>query len=201
MLPVDQGLRLVPTGPGDSRDLHLGLGVVTHASWMAEGDRLLVAAEEADGRLRLHVVDNALQPAPSPPRPVSAPFSRDPLPSFGFRVSPDGRRAAITDREGRILVVPLDGSEPYPLPGAGIDETPVQWSPDGRSLYCYGPRSSPPGIYRIDIASGDRALWREIRSPSPASLGVFPLLSRNLKAGAYGSLDSSADLFLVTGLR
>jgi hypothetical protein len=102
---------------------------------------------------------------------------------------------------GRILLVPLDGGAPRPLPGGEVNEQPAQWSPDGRLLYCYRRGQIPARIFEVDVASGRRRLWATIRPPSLAATEIALLLSRDLKTGVYGYNDQSTDLYLVDGLR
>jgi hypothetical protein len=107
----------------------------------------------------------------------------------------------MSGSDARILLVPLDGRTPKPLPGGEVNEQPVQWSPDGRLLYCYRRGEIPARVFEVDVESGRRRLWATIRPPSLAATHVTLMLSRDLKTGVYGYDDISADLYLVDGLR
>lgn len=118
-----------------------------------------------------------------------------------MRASPDGRLAAVSGADGRILLIPLEGDTPRPLPGGQVNEQPVQWSPDGRLLYCHPRGQTPTTIFEVDAASGHRRPWATIRPPSLAASEIVLLLSQDLRTGVYGYNDTSMDLYLVDGLR
>jgi Tol biopolymer transport system component len=198
VVQATNGLRLLPTGPGEPRDVPVRLASWSGARWMPDGRRLLVVTEEAGGRARFQLVD--LSGGAPAARPVSTLFTHDPL-SLRWSVSPDGRSVAIPGGDGRMLLVPLDGSNPQSLPGSDSNLEALQWSPDGRQLYCYRRGEIPARVERIDVATGRRTPWREVWPPSLAATGVDLVLSQDLTTGAYTYPDVTADLYLVNGLR
>ena len=136
---------------------------------------------------------------------VSAPFVPDHgalVSSWLSPVSPDGRLVAVRAAQGRVLVVPLDGGAPSPVPRSGQNESPVQWSEDSRSLFVYSPGEIPAHLFRIEVSSGRRTLWKEIRPPEESAAGVGGLyMTRDGRRGVYGYAHGSVDLYVVTGLR
>jgi hypothetical protein len=62
---------------------------------------------------------------------------------------------------GDYQLYPVDGGDPRPLPFAA-PATPLAWSSDGRSLYVtdVGYYQRARNIYRQDVASGRRQLWK-----------------------------------------
>ena len=74
--------------------------------------------------------------------------------------SPDGRSVLIGDPLGSYLVWPLDGGKPVPIDGLTSEDRPIQWSPDGRFLYLRGPEAAVLRIYRYNLATGQRQLWK-----------------------------------------
>ena len=80
---------------------------------------------------------------------------------------------------------------------------PVGWSADGRSLYVYQGGELPAKIYKLDIATGTRNLWKQLMPPDPAGVEyVGPILpSSDGMAYAYGYRRLLSDLYLVEGLK
>jgi dipeptidyl aminopeptidase/acylaminoacyl peptidase len=195
-------LRLTPTGAGEARAVPIDLPRVVEARWPRDHGRVLLLAKEPQGEARFHRVDLG-GGSTSAVLPASASFACASLHLQGgdFRTSPDGRVAAVPGADGRILLVPLDGGTPRPLAGGEVNEQPVQWSPDGRLLYCYRRGQIPARVFAVDVASGRRKLWATIRPPSLAATEILLFLSQDLRTGVYGYPDGSADLYLVDGLR
>ena len=86
---------------------------------------------------------------------------------YGPRLSPDGRRLAVSQYEpgstsGGIWVHDLGRGVAYPLTsGDGSDDTLAVWSPDGTELaYAAVGGAQTTGIYRIDAReAGSARLW------------------------------------------
>ncbi len=197
-------VRLIPTGVGEPRVITTGLPRVVAARWLRNGDSVLLMATDVQGKAGFRRLD-LRRGGPPPALAASASFACDSLPVSGsgavFRVSPDDRLAAVSGADGRILLVPLDGGAPRPMPGGEVNEQPVQWSPDGRFLYCYRRGELPARVFEVDVAGGRRSLWATIRPPSLAATEIVLFLSYNLRIGVYGYDDISSDLYLVDGLR
>jgi hypothetical protein len=105
--------------------------------------------------------------------------------------------------DGKGYFFPVASGEPRPIPGLQVGEAPVAWSADGRALYIYRGGELPAKVYRLDIASGKRTLWRQLMPPDPAGVEyVGPILpSPDGTAYAYGYRRLLSDLYLVEGLK
>ncbi len=57
---------------------------------------------------------------------------------YGSTVSPDGKQVAVAGPGQKLVLIPIEGGEPRPVPGALTWEAPVGWSKDGRFLYVFG---------------------------------------------------------------
>jgi hypothetical protein len=70
-------------------------------------------------------------------------------------------------------------------------------------LYIYRGGELPAKIYRLDIASGSRTLWKQLMPPDPAGVEyVGPILpAPDGVAYAYGYRRLLSDLYLVEGLK
>jgi hypothetical protein len=105
--------------------------------------------------------------------------------------------------EYRTNIFAASGGEGRPVKGLEAGEVPVGWSSDGKFLYCQKLGSEIPfGIVRIDLASGLRALWKQITPPDPVGITFIEpvFLSSDLKSYAY-SVDRRLDvLYFVNEL-
>lgn len=118
-------------------------------------------------------------------------------------VSPDGKFVAVVTQDGKALIFPVEGGQSRPIPGIEHGEVPVQWSEDGRSLYVYRPLGLPARVFRLDLDSGQRSLWKELSPSDPAGVfGIDPvLLTRDGRAYVYSYRRLLTDLHLVQGLK
>jgi hypothetical protein len=184
-------LVLLPTGAGEQRALpNDGITEYTAAAWFPDGKRFVFVGTEAGRGGRAYVSGlGGEAPRPVTPEGVDAAV-----------VSPDGRFVAVhgTNVSG---IYPVDGGEPRLLPEMGKDDALLQWSLDGRSLYLYKASEMPRRIYRFDIATKRREVWREINPPD--AVGNTPLLpvqvTRDGRAYAYTVEVTLSDLYLVDG--
>ena len=197
-------IRVVPVGAGTPRTLDLGFAIRTALGaqrWLPGGERILVAADEGAGNVTLRVLAERTGRQLS----ASAAFVPDAgalVSNWLTPVSPDGRMVAVKAASGEVLVVPLDGSPPRPVPDSDVNELPVQWSDDSQSLFVFRPGEIPSRVFRVEVASGRRTLWAEISPPDPNATGIGGLcLTRDGRTGVYAYAHAQAELYLVNGLR
>ncbi len=197
MLPTSPGqLVLLPTGVGESKVLPRGPIQQYHlATWFPDGKRVVFAATEPGRGVRLYAqrIDSG------EPRAISA----EGVVPVGLVISPDGESAAAGGPEGKFLLYPTKGGNPRPVPGLEANDVPVRWAADGRSLYLFHRGALPARIYRLDLATQRKEIWKEIVPSDPAgNVDVGPVLAAP-EAGSYAySLDRALDeLYLVKGLR
>jgi len=189
-------LVLYPTGAGEKRVLATGdLAVEATGGFLPDGKRVVFTASEPGHGTRLFLIDV----------PDGKPKALTPE---GYRVfsrgiSPDGRLVVVVGPDRRRYLYPLEGGEPRPLPGLSPDETPAQWSADGRSLYVYRRRDVPAKVWKLEIATGKRELWNELMPADGAGIAsisnVIP--TPNGSAYVYSYFRILSDLYLVEGLK
>jgi len=194
-------LFLLPTGAGQPRVLPRGkivrYGGFT-ADWFADSRRFLFAARGEGHEFQLYIQD--IQGGE--PRATS----REGLNlQFGRGLSPDQKYVAAIDLNDRkIWIVPVEGGSPRPAPSTEPDELPAGWTADGRSLYIYRRDSrAPTKVYLVDVASGQRKLWKEIMPSDPAgTYGIAGLaVNPDGKSYVYNLGRQLSDLYLVEGLK
>ena len=162
-------LILLPTGAGQARRLERGpIESYQSARFLPDGKRILFAGSEKGRRARLYVQDLA----GGAPRPVTAEGAGAGF--HGVVVSPDGRFATGPAPGSGFARYPLEGGSPLPIEGLAEGEFPVQWTADGRSLFVYRIGDVPARIFRLDLSTGRRELWKELIPPDLAGANVIP---------------------------
>jgi len=193
--PAADQLTLIPTGAGIPRVLpKIGL-IYQWAKFFHDGRRFLLWANEPGRSGRLYVQDgDGGKPRPITPEGFALPVGRP--------ISPDGTTVLVIGPDRRLILYPLEGGEPHPVPGAAPDEQACGWTADGRSIYIARP-NMPMRIDVCDVSTGARRLWKEIVPPDPAGvLAVWPILiAPDGESYVYSYRRVLDELFLVTGLR
>ncbi len=155
-------LVLYPLGAGQPRTVELGQRAADLVGWLPDGRGLVVLASEPGHGKRGYTVDlEAGSWHPFTPEGVSS-VRRLP-------VAPAGDAAVMADSSGRLSLFPLDGGPARAVRGAEAGDEAIRFSVDGRALYVTR-REVPLRIFKIDLASGRRELWRELPAPDPAGL-------------------------------
>jgi Tol biopolymer transport system component len=116
--------------------------------------------------------------------------------------SPDGKWTIVRGPDRRRYMYPIAGGEPTPISGVTPDDGIDQVSADGRFLYVHRIAEAPMKVYRLEIATGRRELWRTVM-PSDAA-GVWSLAGAPTPDGAsysYAFIRTLSDLYLVDGVK
>jgi eukaryotic-like serine/threonine-protein kinase len=191
-------LVLLPTGPGTPKKLEIdGISGRAGGHFFPDGVRILLE-DSAPGQLPRAYVASI---EGGKPRLIgSAGLSSTPL---GNPVSPDGRFVVLVDGGGRSVLCPTDGGPPSPVAGLEVDEFPVQWSPDGRFLYIHRGGGFPAKIWKFEIATRRRELFREIVPADVAGVTSIESIFLTPDAGTlvYGYYHNLSDLYTVSGLK
>jgi Tol biopolymer transport system component len=201
-------LRLLPTGAGEPRSLDLsdvrtgGSGSAhfpRSGTFFPDSKRVLVTGFEGKGGKRLFVVDlDGGKPRPIGPEGA---FFTD----GAHGVSPDGRSIAAFGPDRITRLFPADGGREArgtPIPGAAKGEEAIQWCADGRCVFVGGGGPSGDGIYRLDIQTGRRVLWKSQKSFKNAGPNFgYCLPTPDGRWYVYGFFRLRSNLFLVDGVK
>jgi len=186
---------IYPTGPGEPRLLPRdGLNIVS-ADWMPDGKRILLGANEPGRGVRLYLreVEGGKPRAVTPEGYLN----------FQGTISPDGKFVAVRGPDQRRYLYPLEGGEPTALSSLTNQDTPYCWSGDGHFLYVARRRELPRKVDRVEVATGRREPWRELKPTDSAGVvsvgGVY--VTPDGKYYVYTYPRSLSDLYLVEGLK
>jgi len=188
--PSLESFTILPTGPGESRELAVPGIYPYRVRWFPDGKRLLWGADQPGhaGRLWVQSIDGG-SPQPITPERTGV-----------GAISPDGRFVATIGDDGHFIY-PVDGKERRPLIGAEPDEWPVQWGLDGK-IYLVREERLPVRIVRVDARTGQREVWREFAPADRAGIVHMQLLlTRDARAYVYTYQRYLSDLYLVGGLK
>jgi DNA-binding winged helix-turn-helix (wHTH) protein/Tol biopolymer transport system component len=186
---------LLPTGAGTSRRIDSG-GIQQYGHpvlWMPDGKQLVF-----DGKLQGHETQCFIQsidggnPRAITPQGVSS-----------CRPSPDGKWIAALDiagKKGRLY--PVDGGEPRTVPGL-LPGDSFDWTPDPKFMVVHRWEHLPVKIYRLNIETGQKQLFKELNPPDATGLCEVGhiIVSADGRSYIYGYTRLLSDLYLVKGLQ
>jgi Tol biopolymer transport system component len=188
-------IAVYPTGAGEPQILASEGLAISAANWMPDGKRILFLASEPGRGARIYVRDMP----EGKPRAITPPGYR----FFIRTISPDGKFVSVQGPDRKLYLYPLDGGEPKSLEGLTAADTPVGWTADGRALYVFRRDEMPVKVYRFDVSTGKRELWREIAPSDGAGVTqiarVYP--TPDGKAYIYSFSRVLSDLYVVEGIK
>jgi serine/threonine protein kinase/Tol biopolymer transport system component len=197
VLASEQGkLLALPTAAGAPKPVSEGFfEAIRWASWFHDGRRVLVWGQAKAGKTGIFVVDLAGHE----PRRI-APEGYE-LVAGGNALSPDGLLVAARSPENQIVLCPVDGGPPRPIPGLAGLFVPVQWSADGKGFYVFRMGELPTRVERVDVESGRATLWKELAPPDTAGVSVRALaMTPDAAHYAYSCQQYLNTLYLVEGV-
>jgi Tol biopolymer transport system component len=191
----DGQFTLLPTGAGEPQVLpKTGINCQS-ATWFPDGRRILISGNEPGQGSRLFVQDiSGGRPRAITPEGVNSLFDV---------ISPDGKSAVAAGRDRRVAVYPIEPGEPRAVPGLEPDDIPLRWTADGTSILVYRPSALPLRVDAVNVETGRRTLWKEIRPPDPSGVEqVGPMrITPDGTSYVYSYRRALDELYLATGLR
>jgi serine/threonine protein kinase len=187
--------RLLPTGAGEPRDLTKDNINHSWAHWFPDGKRILFAADEPGKGVRFYVYEMTSG--------KSEAISPEGVNGTSFAISPDSQYVMGIGPDKKGYLYPTAGGDPHVIGGLNPGEQPITFSTDGKALYIYQPGELPARVYRLDVQTGQRTLWKELMPYDPAGVeNIGPILmTPDAKTCVFGYHRMLADLYLVEGLK
>ncbi|MGD0180093.1 MAG: protein kinase [Terriglobales bacterium] len=194
--PIAPGqLRLLPTGAGETQSLTTDNINHQWARWFPDGKRLVFSGNEPGRGVRFYSQDIAGgKPKAISPEGVDA---------QNFAISPDGQMIAGIGPDQKGYLYPAAGGEPRPVNGMDPGDIPINWSQDARSLYLCRTGEVPAKVYRLELATGKKSVWKQIAPLDPTGVSTIGpiLMTPDGKTYVYGFHRTLGDLYLVEGLK
>jgi hypothetical protein len=163
------------------------------AHFLPDGKRIALNGNLPGRPVRTFIVDLV----GGKPRPVTPEGRTATIPS------PDGKYLVGTDN-GRLTLFPVDGGAPISVPtrNPGTVYDVANWSADSKALYVYCCSQVPLKIYRLDIATGELTLIRELTPIDRAGvIRIAPVVTdRHASQFAYSYFQTLSVLYVVSGL-
>jgi hypothetical protein len=181
-------LLLLPIGPGDSQKLERGpIETYEIGDWLPDGKEILFTGNEAGKPLRAYIqsIAGGLPKAITP----------EGIEVFPRAISPDGQWVIAIDAQKKMVLYPINGGEVRLVPGIEVGESPIRFNADGSALYVARSGQYPVPVYKVDVRTGRRQLWRELNPPERA--GITP--QRTDRGFIHASADGS--VFAYTYVR
>jgi hypothetical protein len=187
--------RIVPIGPGPTRELPLGNLHVNFADWMPNGKELVLNGAmkgEAGRNLYLMEIETGAIRRIHDRRIIGQ----------ALIISPDGTRMLARTESFHAAIFFLDGSEPRVFEALGQGWRPAGWFADSASFFAYGTGSIPAPIQRVDAETGVREAWGEVAPLVRSGVeGVNSLrISQDGERYAYSYMCNSSALCYAKGL-
>ena len=191
-IPRDQTppqIVMLPTGPGQPRSLTHDAIAHRNARWFPDGRRILFQGNVAGQAPRLWVqsLDG------------SAPRAVTPDNVSGTVVTPDGTRVLGKTVDRRFFFFPVAGGKPEPVSALAAGDVPMRFTSDGKALFVASFGRIPAVLTRVDLATGQRTMWREFMPAEAAGLiNVGPILpTPDGKTFVYSYTRLLSDLYLI----
>jgi hypothetical protein len=187
-------LDLLPCGAGTPRTIPIEGVDVHNAVWFPEGTTICVLGQEPGGGTRLFKVDSLTGNHQA--------FTEPGISSYDVLVSPDGRLVAAHGPDRKMMLYPTDGGEPKPAAGIVPSDRGIRWCADGAALFVFTRGELPAKVFRVDITSGERKLWKELSPSDPTGVEGLTSVRTTPDGGAfaYSYAQRLNDLYVVEGL-
>lgn len=190
---------LMPTGAGVSRELALeDLEGVSAVLWMHDSKTIFLLGWQKGHGARIYRQSLAEKSL----RPITEEILSPSQGADGLVLSPDGRSLALMSG-GTVRLFSAEGTALRTMPEDFSGHTLIGWTSNGRALHSYRPTDLPGRIYRLDLATGELKVVRELVPADPAGIWrIHPVrITPDGSSYAYTYAHRVGDLYVFDGLR
>jgi WD40 repeat protein len=185
-------LTLLPTRTGDIRNLSQPGFNYDFADWLPDGKRLLVIGNQTGKPSRIYLQDAA----GGPPTPVT------PEGAVGF-LWLDDKSIFVPRDDSTWTLYPIDGGQPRDIKAVLPLTATRNIARAGHYVFTSLRQDIPLKVYRFDLVTGEKQLWKSL-APTDCA-GVYNLGLLNLTPDArwyvYSYVRDLSDLYMVEGLK
>jgi Tol biopolymer transport system component/predicted Ser/Thr protein kinase len=188
-------LRLLPTGAGETQSLTNDSINHQWARWFPDGKRFVFSGNEPGKGVRLYMQDVS--------GGKSKTISPEGVDAQAFAISPDGQLVVGIGSDQKGYLFSSTGADPRIVNGMEPGDIPINWSQDARSIYLYRTGEVPAKVYRLELATGKKTVWKQIAPLDPTGVSTIGpiLMTPDGKTYVYGFHRTLGDLYLVEGLK
>jgi Tol biopolymer transport system component len=194
--PISPGqMRLLPTGAGETKSLTNDSINHQWARWFPDGKRFVFSGNEPGRGVRFYMEDIS----GGKPQAISS----EGVEAQDFAISPDGQMVVGIGPDQKGYIFPVSGGDPRIVKGMEAGDLPINWSQDARSIFLYRTGEVPAKVYRLELATGKKTVWKEIAPLDPTGVSTIGpiLMTPDGKTYVYGFHRTLGDLYLVEGLK
>lgn len=193
VLAIRDQIIVIPLGPGEPRQITHDAIQHSDARFLPDGKSIVFTGNEAGHKSRIYV------------QVIGSDSPR--------AISPEGVQGKIPTADGKfvfgysdvVALYPVDGQgTPRPVPGIHPEEPIASVSPDGRSVLITSiVNQTSLQVFRVDLASGRRELFKKLGPSDPTGLVLYPsgLFTPDGKYYVYSYGLDQSELYSVDGLR
>jgi eukaryotic-like serine/threonine-protein kinase len=189
---VEGRLELIPTGIGASTFVNIPrFAQLMWWDWFADGKRLwILGAAHDQSRLAMIVPIDGSE---------ATSFGRGDL-VWPCAVSPDGEWVVSSTDDGLGIEPAQRSGAVTRIGGTRKGDWVIRFSEDGRYVFVYPQGKTSLTIDRIDVNSGERSVWQEVRPGDEVGIvDIFPIwVTPDGERYAYSYRRCLSDLYLVT---
>lgn len=186
-------LELVATGVGEPRVIPCDL--TEYFAWLffPDGKRLAILGNRPGEPRALFEVDIETG--------TTRQITKGILLGSTLAVSHDGKTIAAAS-DPKIVLIDVPTGDVRPLAGCNPTDIPLEWADDDQAIFVSERGQYMLNVFRIDVATGERKEWVQIRPDDPAGiLDIMPVhITPDGKTYSYGYRRQLSDLYIVTGL-
>jgi len=185
---------LLPCGAGSPRTIPVDTINVHYAAWFPDGEAICVLGQESGGGPRLYRVDSITG--------KYAAFTDEGISANDLLVSPDGSCVVARGPDKAMTLFPVDGGKPSRIAGVAENDRVIRWSADGQAIFVFTRGELPAKVFRVDLETGERKLWKELAPSDPTGVEGLTMVRMTLDedAYAYSYAQRLNDLYVVEGL-
>ncbi|HEY9231610.1 MAG TPA: WD40 repeat domain-containing protein, partial [Blastocatellia bacterium] len=172
-------LVLLATGAGEMKGIDSGeIEWRETGMWFPDSHRVVLMGKEPGRQRRSYVYDlerNELRPLTEEGTVV-------------MLLAPDGKHmlAGTTGSNNQKAEVrALEGGEARPFTALENTDIPISWAADNQAIFAVQ-RGLPVKVFKINLTTGQRELWKELMHPDPAGLLYVSSSSITPDGRAYG---------------